>query len=1145
MTTRALDAFSVPLDGACLVEASAGTGKTFTLARLYLRLVLERDIPVEDILAVTFTEAATAELRARVRHKLMEAAAFFSGGQSDDELLRKLRDAADPRLLRVRAQNALRDFDLAAISTIHGFCDRMLHENAFESGEPFDQELMPDIDPLLEEIVHDFCARTFLGPAQGSFSNVAVDLKLEELLKIAKEAVRRPEAVPRAGEPADPPPRLAKEKKRSNRSARNSAPERASLSPPAEEEESWRETARFRLELVEEVRRELVRRKRKLRIFSYDDMLQRLARALEGPGGEHLAERIRQKYRAALIDEFQDTDPVQYRIFRKVFIKEGTPLFLVGDPKQSIYRFRGADVFAYLAAAGDAGRRLLLEKNFRSDPSLIAATNRLFSRLAQKTPPFVLEGIDFSPVAPKDDAADRLRIGGRAAPPMVLEFLPWSKERGQQIISKDWANENLPQWLAGEIASLLAANATIDDRPLSARDVAVLTRSNDQALWVQAALRERGLPSVLVTERSVFGSDEARALFRVLAAAANPQDVGGLRGALASELIGLRGEDFLAFDHDERAFEIWIERAREWRRRWRERGVLSLVFALLDLRVSPDGPSNAARLLSLPGGERRLTNLRHLAELAHREEIRRGLGPESLLSWFERQMQNPGGGEEAELRLESDEDAVRISTIHKAKGLEYPVVFCPFLWDTGGDDKKQPFLGYHDPAQDRQPVIDIATPLAKSRKDDDSPARRQADREALSESMRLLYVAITRAQHQCRILCGRIGKEWHRSALAHLLFRPALGPEATPEEIKKRDDGALRRILEELEAASGGAITVEEFRLRPEPATSSLAPASAGFTCRERRRVLVSAPLSTSYSQMVASEARPSDKDRDPAPDDPAWASTAKTVLAASAEERVPLADFPAGTGTGYLFHSIFEKMELSDADGSSLGALVSEELARHGFERERFAPVVERAVRSVVRAALDPQDPSLRLASLDPRAQLRELPFVLPADLSRHGAEAARVLARILREYGGGGAAAYAGRLEALSLPQVRGFLRGVMDLVFCHQGRWFVLDYKTNLLGPAPSDYRAEALERAMAEHHYFLQAYLYLVALNRYLAHRLADYRPEHQLGGVYYLFVRGMGEERSPGAGVFFERPPLQLIRELDRLLCLPPGGKERP
>lgn len=1129
MKPPVLDALSVPLDGACLVEASAGTGKTFNLARLYLRLVLEKDIPVDGILAVTFTEAATAELRLRIRQKLAEAASFFAGGESDDELLHKLRGAVGAETLLRRARRAVRDFDLCSISTIHGFCERMLRENAFESGQAFEQELVPDVDPLIEELVRDFCALRLFSAEPKTIADVAAGEKLGDLLELAREAARRPDAVLLCEREAPPSP-PARGRGRTVKAAAD------------KDDQSWRDVLEFRRDLANYVRRELPRRKRARRVFSFDDMLMRLAQALEGEGGEHLAEKIRQRYRAALIDEFQDTDPVQYRIFQRVFQRPGIPYFLVGDPKQSIYRFRGADVFAYLEAARHVPLRLDLDRNFRSDPSLIAAINLLFERLQRKAAPFVLEGIPFVAVRPKEDAQDRLRAGDRIAPPLAIEFLPWDTDRGAKCITKDWAQQNIPEWLADEIAELLSGGARIEGRPVSAGDIAVLTASNDQALDVQAALRQRGLPSVLVTDRSVFESKEALALYRVLSAAVDPQDAGGLRGALAGELVGLRAEDFVRFERDERAFEEWVERAREWRRLWRERGVLSLVAALLDLRPNPGGPANAARLLALPGGERRLTNLRHLAELAHREEAARGLGPEGLLSWFERKMRDSTAAEEAELRLENDENAVRISTVHKAKGLEYPIVFCPFLWDAVKVPSKPFFLAYHDPGRHSLPVLDLVTPLAPEKTQDNAGAR-QAQREALAEGMRLVYVALTRARHQCRILCGRIGKDWYRSPLAYLLFGPNLGPQEEMEKVKNWPDQALWSHLDALAASSGGKIALEEFRPRPAPAATGAESALPALSGRKFDRVLSGAPLFTSYSQMAAGDPRAGEQDRDTAAAEAPTSPPPEPGLAAG---RVNLADFPAGTRTGYLFHAIFEKMDVADVDGPGLAALVAEELPRHGFEPSQSL-AVERAVRTVCRAALDPGDPSLRLATLDRQTMLRELPFVLPADLSRHGPgpEAVRVLSDLLRKHGDSAAAAYAARAEALSLPEVRGFLRGVMDLVFRHRGRWFVLDYKTNLLGAAPRDYRPEALAAAMDAHHYRLQCYLYMVALRRYLSYRLADFDCQRDLGGAYYLFVRGMDDSGPPGAGVVFERPPLALLDALDGFFVSPSAREARP
>ncbi|MBC8067466.1 MAG: UvrD-helicase domain-containing protein, partial [Deltaproteobacteria bacterium] len=766
----------------------------------------------------------------------------------------------------------MRAFDLAPISTIHGFCQRVLHHNAFETGVPLTSELMIDETPMVDQVVRDFWAHELYG-ADPRFITHLQQAKAvpSRLLRLARLVAARPELTlrpepPRSPDDLDPSDYVACYREvraiwQRDRSeitelllatrvlhksqypteempgwfaaldaflitpdpgplfsfgglARFSAdallqrtaaadkrkgltPRHAFFDACAELERARAPLAAnydqrllaFKGELVRYVRRELPKRKRAAGLQSFDDLLLQLDVALRSKGGKNLAEHIRRRHKAALIDEFQDTDPVQYRIFRTLFGAKDRSLLLIGDPKQAIYGFRGADVFAYLEAARLAGkRRITMRHNWRSDPALLAAVQRLFE--VQR--PFLLADIELPEVLPRPGARARLHQGGAAMPAMTVAFL--SREhaelKGRHLL-KEWAELEIPERIASEIAELLASGATIDDgdgpRPVHAGDIAVLTRKNAQALQVQLALRKRGLPSVVYGDSTVFEGREAAELSRVLASAAEPSHRGMLKAALATELVGIRADTLAQLGDDDATWEHWVECFRRLHELWTTRGFIQAFRALLQLTRAQ------ARLLALQGGERRMTNLLHLAELLHAEASEAHLGPAGLLRWFDeqRRLRNPMV-DAFKLRLERDDRAVQLITIHRSKGLEYPIVYVPYAWD-GEDvrsDEKEDLL-YHDPDDGLATVLDLRRGDDPHKKGAIDHARREHD----AESLRLLYVAVTRARHRC-VLVWAASSRANTSALGYLLWSPRPGePELARERIVRRihdaDDAAM------------------------------------------------------------------------------------------------------------------------------------------------------------------------------------------------------------------------------------------------------------------------------------------------------------------------------------------------------------------
>ncbi len=1156
---KPLDPLTVALAGTNLIEASAGTGKTHTITNLYLRLLLELRLSVGQILVVTYTNAATAELRARVRDRLRQAlAAFEAGGNGDDDFLDRLvaarREAGMLEQDRVQLVVALHGFDEAAIFTIHGFCQRMLQENAFESGVAFDTELITNQSPLLTEVVQDFWVRE-LHAAPPDFVHHLAESKTTptSLEQLATRVIAHPDMPVLPTDDGESP-----------------------------DDDLDARVLRLRLDFIGYARRELRRRKERARTQSFDDLLYRLAEALRGPGGAYLAETIRQRFRAALIDEFQDTDPVQYEIFRRAYRDGDAVLFLIGDPKQAIYAFRGADVFAYIQAKHDAaGAPRTIDVNYRSDPSLVAAVNALFGRLQQ---PFVFADIPFIRVKPAPGATDRLGGGAAGEPPLhILLVDPATAKTRGRVINKGWGETELPRFVAAEIVRFLGSGATIGTRPVAPSDVAVLCRKNKQAAMMQEALRDLGVPTVLETEASVFETPEAEEVERVLLALADPGDARAIRAALCTRMMGENAAGLRLLDQEEQRWDEWVARFQRWSDLWTQRGFVAAFRALLDAQgVQP-------RLLALLDGERRLTNVLHLLELLHAASTEERRGPQALVQWLAQMRTDVDSraalaGEAAQIRLESDAAAVKLTTVHKSKGLQYPIVYCPFLWDgalLGHGDKDA--VRFHDPDDGNRLKLDIG-----SAEHDAHEAL--AETEAFAENLRLLYVALTRARHSCTVVWGGFYGAEH-SALGYVLHQPAAaetadepkphpskrsrtarpeGPpssgdvskgarwtksplpapdavrQATAIHIKSlfssRDDADVRAEIEALAATAPDCIGVGTLSVEPVARYTPPAGATPTLACRSATRELRPIWRVSSFSALAASGARLSLPAEEGLDHDAAVETGAAGATAPAVATPIVLHEFPRGARAGQLVHQVLEDLDFA-ADAQALAGQVRRTIHGFGFD-DVWAEPLARALADVLGTDLGAGASPLRLRDVPLARRTSELEFMLPVagEPSADLLTAKRIAAVLARHAAAPVPPDYAARVAALGFGALAGFLRGFIDLVFERDGRWYLVDYKSNMLGPRPQDYEPERLLGAMSEHHYFLQYHLYVVALHRHLASRLPDYDYERDFGGVRYLFLRGMAPRYRRHNGVFRDRPSRALIESLSDVLA---GRQEAP
>lgn len=1242
---------AVDLSGTHLVEAGAGTGKTHQIVRLFLRLLLGSPddaaapaLDVSQILVVTYTVAATAELRERIRNALVAAA-----------------DREPDARRRERAVAALRGFDAAAIFTIHGFCQRVLRERAFESGSSFESELVSDAEGLVDEVAEDYWARElYAAPRLWALHLTANRWLPDRLAVLAAQTAARPDLELRPPRAAAPPELAPLEQALREAHTRVSnawsgcrddviallvaATEADSLNKGSYRleriRESWRGeidrdvasdpsrvaasgrgwqriawlasgTLRSRTkkggvtpehlffdlcqrlvdarealshalrahlsvflhDFVAYARDELARRKRERDVLFFDDLLLRLSGALEGEGGDALADAVRRRWPVALIDEFQDTDPIQYAVFRRIWRSADAgarALFLIGDPKQAIYGFRGADVFAYLEARADAGDRVHpLARNWRSDPALLAGLNAVFGASER---PFLLEEIPYAPATPRPGAADAL-AGARIRSGLRLLEVP-SSEPGQAL-PREWKTLRLVRAVAGEVARVLSAEQRIADgeggeRPLRPGDVAVLTRTNRQARDLQSALREVGIAAVLRSEESVFATDEATELERVLRAVSDPEDPARVRAAIATTLLSRSAQECLdrtgGADSDPEAAEAWdawIACLRECRGIWAEHGLPQALRGLWRQRGVVE------RLLGRTDGERRVTNLQHLIELLHREASEARLGPLALLYWLGRRRAEARAGarvvaEEVQLRLESDAEAVQLLTVHRAKGLQFPVTICPYLWDGSLLRRIDEFYRYHDPDADGL----VLEPKALA----SDAGRRLARREAFAENLRLAYVALTRARHHCSLVWGRYD-DLATSPLRHWIAPDPSPPgdgawdeKARERFSKKVTDADLRGALERLTAeASGGIVRapldatapprsarragapgpsapVEAAALESRVATRSFPPvwrvsSFSGLVASfapglEAEVVAAAAPASPAFEEgrdydALATAEAGAERAVDPGPEP-----------TASGPEEVRLAAFPAGAMPGILIHEIFEELDFVAADGPALEDLVARKLRSRNLSLSWTAGLAQ-AVREVLAVPLADDEPATRLGTLTRAERVDEMPFTLPvaADEPVRGRLTAQALGDVFERHAVSPRTRdYAGRIRQLGFAPLAGHLRGFIDLVFRRGDRFYLADYKSNRLGPRAADYAGEALGRAVVEHDYVLQYHLYLVALHRHLAFRLPGYDYDVHLGGAYYLFVRGMSPQHPAGCGVLFDRPPRELIEALSGLLA---------
>ena len=1221
--STALNTISLPLNQVNLIEASAGTGKTYTIGSIYLRLLFQagencfsRPLNVEEILVVTFTEMATEDLKRKIRERLTAAISVFSEyyetkdkaiftgeHQFLAELLPYLEDI--PTALR-RLKLAEQNLDLASIYTIHGFCRRMLMQHAFNSGVHFNLKLLKDQSDLLKQFANEFWREhfysqpfeianfiskelgspddvlsilesdlskdvsvatdnqqslslsidEFLQKSVGERLKAVEDLKafwlknVDEIYSIIMEEITKdyPEDQSKSlNRKIYQKGRLKTWTKQINEWANNPLDYeinktlrdyflQSSIEQNYEKQTEELNNKKAAMPLyapifaeLEEYVQILVKQhqssdllkkiilyhyrqgiQKKLLEYkanhpekSFDDLLRLLKEALHGEGGEQLAELIRFQYPFAMIDEFQDTDALQYQIFSKIYHNEtasgNVGFMMIGDPKQAIYRFRGADIFTYLKAADEASERFNLGTNYRSSQPLVEGVNRLFDF---KNDPFIYENIEFLNVgAAKKNLVFQLN---NQPEPAFRFYINDKDESTQQDYAKACAT-SIQQWLksAAENPVVFPNESKAENQTLRAENIAVLVRGYTEADLVKKELQALGIASVYLSDRgNVFESNTAKELVLILQACLSVTER-PILNAIATALFGLNAAEIHQIHHDEIQWQRWAEKFAEYQQIWQRQGVLPMLHHLLLAENITE------KLLSRPDGERKLTDLLHLAEILQ-QAAALNESEAALLRWFEKQIQD-NGRQEAQIRLESERQLVKIVTIHKSKGLEYDLVWLPFLGNAAKDPtKKKLFNLYYDKKQNK-----TLWDMQDQHLDD-------LTEEVFAEELRLLYVALTRAKYQMAfVLPKAFDKKWN--ALLYVLTQGEIG-----RKLDLPNNWDTQPLLEKFKQLLPNDVAIEltDVLQASEPLTLNVSQENLSAEIFQGEieqdwRVTSFSGIEQTHQRKAYLNESAVKKSLifDDAKDYDASISIENipenlTELAHDNDEMV--LDFPRGTQIGTLLHRYFEKVPFAQlAENENIEKLCQD----LNLAEEQFA-AVQQWFEQILSTPILPND-DLALAQINEKQCLKELAFYLNITSHFDVAGFNRALATLHHLPS-----------EPLQFDDIQGMVRGTMDLVFSHQDKYYLLDYKSNFLGETLKDYDQTALKKAMLEHHYDWQYLLYVVALHRYLKTRLPHYDYNRDFGGVVYAFLRGMNG--SPQSGIFFDKPDWQLIQQLEEL-----------
>lgn len=1206
---KLFDVQDAPLEGTHLIEAGAGTGKTYSIAAIFLRLILERELPVDKILVLTYTRAATMELKERIRAKLFGMKLLLDDLELDtaDDLFKHLRQKALTENLRTKwsllLEGALADFDNANIHNFHQFCQKLIRDYAVETGGLFDAEILPDNTALLEQAAEDFWRQNVYHAEPLLAGYLADNLKPEKLIGMLKGIMRfntcgslqdvlpplqdfnperldtqiktidslfqdikntwllyRTEIVGLLGSkalnatsykkdrlaampgemdlfcgallpyPLPPSPeKWQADYLRQKTKKGCAAPEHrffALWQALADADALFKNEAakhihNLKVQAASYIQTEMEVQKRLQNKLDFNDLIIMVGRAVLQSNDETLRRQLKSGYQAVMVDEFQDTDSLQYQMFSSLFAAAEHLFFMIGDPKQAIYAFRGADVFSYFAAAQSTRSRFSLSANRRSVPNLVHGVNQVFKNHPKA--PFVVSDIRFEGAVAH--AANNPVFNDA---PLIFWYLDSRKEEIGGTLKKD------DYVLSDHAASQAAARATGQEilrlltdggKGLNPKDIAVLVNNNRQGRQIYGVLEELHIPATINTTDSVFQSREAHELLLILESAARPENMQRLRAAYTTTVFGGEAGEYLPETVND---DLWLSRTqnmRRWHKVFSERGVLSMFLNMIFAENS------FGRLLNAPDGRRKITNFIHLAELLHVSAQQRNLTLTGLARSLRKAMRGGESDADTGLRLETDNDVVQIITVHKSKGLEYEIVFYPFAWD-GVRGRNVDVYKYH--CQN-----DIVLGF-----EEEQLGFGEYLRESLAERLRLLYVALTRARQRCYVTYGRVktsgrgaNDKFETAALTYLLLGQNLDSDAPDlaaamqAEFKKPeyDDDAILQALHDLAAKAPNGIQVRDLPVGGSYAYERPPAPPPAFLRTLEHNVNTNWKVS-SFSSLTQLGSAAADafegRDLEQNIEDDAEITVSETV----APRPFSIFSMPKGAHVGNFFHDLLENTDFTTAALNPSLELILAKLKEYNLD-ERFAPAITQLLINLCNANLAQKPDAVMLKNVD--KHLKEMEFYFP--LNPVTQEALRAL--FSRNAAGTVPENFAKQGERFMFAPAEGYLKGFIDLAFCCANRYYILDWKSNYEGAGSHDYSPDKLLQSVAGHSYFLQYYLYTLALCQHLRLKLPEFKYGRDFGGVFYVYLRGLAEKQQTGddVGVFRDRPPLEMLNALGRLL----------
>ncbi len=1105
----------IKISGRNLIEASAGTGKTYGICRIYLKALLENPIKfnVKSILVITYTNAATDELKKRIRSILKEAVEYYNGNvaETDDyTLLKKFNKEKSLKILK----QALFDFDEASIFTIHGFCKKVIDEYNLA----FTDEIVPDDTPFLEEFIKDFWRKNIVNSDEKFLRYMIFEKKLtvDRLTELSKNILNRikikilPEPVKDSKKFTVPDIKdkyeIIREKKEkliennvtyieeiekifnndilkknvySEKICKNliesletylsqdsllpfndlSKLKQSRIESSVKKGKKLPGCNAFLLmeeiyNVSEEIKKaydtvisamksylfstlhgELLERKEKVNVMSFNDVLIKLHNALfNGETGKSLSEKIGKKYKLAMIDEFQDTDPVQYEIFKKIFFEKDNAVFFIGDPKQSIYSFRGGDIFTYIKASKEIEKKYTLDKCFRSEKKIVEAVNEIFST---NDNPFVFKDINYHKVN-----FEKCKLDIKVENPFnILEI------KGENLNKKDLQNIAAKS-MVGRI------NGLAREYGINLGSIAILVRSHEEASFYNEYFKKYNIPSIIYSDKSVFESEEAFEIEKIIKAVLNPTDKRCLFTALTTSVLGKTLSDIEELKSSDKLFEEKINDFAGYKEKWLNYGFMKMFYELTEKEEV------LKRLMSYRKGERKLTNFLHIAELLHNAGETLDLTMEGILKWLNERRTGKVKSADYELRLESDKNAVQIVTIHKSKGLEYPFLFFPFFWGKIKKSGNNEVL-FHN--ENNELVLHL---------EGDDKLKLIEKNEKFSEYIRLFYVAITRAVLQCNCYVYS-----EKNYLKNDILQYLTGNQAE-ERLEK-----YITVIDDNEDIKNYSFEVSDNK------TESLE--FKKFKGKIERRYIVDSFTKMAYRR---------DNEKF---DEINFANFHKEELT-----RANMFTLPKGARTGNLLHKIFESIDF-DCNDNELTAIIEREVKNFNFDIEKWENVIFENIKKVSSISLvDFNGEKICLSKIGNDKKISELEFYLKL----------KDESNFLKNVRDNTDNFFKNALSDITSYQIKTYLRGFIDLVFEYNDKFYIVDWKSNFLGDSISDYTRENLKQVVKENLYFLQYHIYSAAFFEHLKLRMRNFTYDN-FGGVFYIFLRGVGEN----TGIYYDRP----------------------